>query len=181
MKFRHRKDHDPKGRRGMPAVITTSIHRIRSHLFSLVLLALASCLGAAATHADEAGGGPQNSHATRYGSGWECNRGYKASAQSCVAIEVPANAYLDSNGREWRCDRGYEKASGRCTRIEVPPNGFLGSRGSAWKCNRGHSKVGQSCVATAVPANAHLDFTGGGWNCDPGFQQRGSTCTQGKP
>jgi hypothetical protein len=38
-------------------------------------------------------GMPENSHARSYGSGWECDRGYRAVDEACVAVKVPANAY----------------------------------------------------------------------------------------
>ena len=37
---------------------------------------------------------PANSHARGYGTGWECDYGYRESAGLCAATALPANAYL---------------------------------------------------------------------------------------
>ena len=37
---------------------------------------------------------PENARAKSYGSGWECERGYRKDNGACTAVGVPANAYL---------------------------------------------------------------------------------------
>jgi hypothetical protein len=46
---------------------------------------------------------PENTSTARYGSGWKCDRGYRADTKVCVAIKVPANEYLSdaSHGPGW--------------------------------------------------------------------------------
>ena len=46
---------------------------------------------------------PENASAKKYGSGWECDRGYRASKETCLALKVPKNAHLDYSGNEWKC------------------------------------------------------------------------------
>src|SRR6185295_15699765 len=62
---------------------------------------------------------PQNSHLKSFGSGWECDYGYResAGAGACTSIKVPANGHLTdySTGQGWECDRGYRGAN--CTAI----------------------------------------------------------------
>jgi hypothetical protein len=36
---------------------------------------------------------PENARAKNYGSGWECNRGYRAAGKRCVAVKTPANSF----------------------------------------------------------------------------------------
>jgi len=59
---------------------------------------------------------PDNARAKGYGSGWECERGYREDNGSCAAIGVPANAYLTntSYGGGWECNRPYRKKQGKC-------------------------------------------------------------------
>ena len=52
-------------------------------------------------------GMPENARVKSYGSGWECNRGYREFNGACIAIKVPPNGYLNSSGDGWKCDRGY--------------------------------------------------------------------------
>lgn len=68
---------------------------------------------------------PQNSHKSRYGDRWECNRGFLKENKKCIIIKVPENAYLNSSGGDWRCRRGYKKENLRCLPINVPDNGYL--------------------------------------------------------
>ena len=46
---------------------------------------------------------PINSHATGYGDGWRCDRGFRKINRSCVVVQVPTNAHLDSSGDGWEC------------------------------------------------------------------------------
>jgi len=40
---------------------------------------------------------PDNARATGYGSGWECDRGYRQVKRACAAVKAPANAYLNNS------------------------------------------------------------------------------------
>ena len=88
----------------------------------ILLLALAPSHAVAAPGDGAANAAPPNSHDRRFGTGWECDWGYREVGQTCVAIEVPPNAHLASIGSDWNCDRGYRKADRACERIELPPN-----------------------------------------------------------
>ncbi len=44
-----------------------------------------------------------------YGSGWACERGYRAVDEGCMAVKVPENAHLDDSGNDWDCNRPYRK------------------------------------------------------------------------
>ena len=92
---------------------------------------------------------PANGYLTNvsYGSGWACDRGYRATAQSCLAIVVPMNGYL-----------------------------LDASSGSGWKCHRGYEGVGEACVAVTLPANAHLGYSGNEWDCDPPYRRELDRC-----
>src|SRR5690349_3296388 len=41
---------------------------------------------------------PPNSHARDYGTGWDCNHGYRQDNRTCVRVQVPQNGYLDASG-----------------------------------------------------------------------------------
>lgn len=36
---------------------------------------------------------PEHASAKKYGSGWECDRGYREVKEACIAVKVPTNAY----------------------------------------------------------------------------------------
>ena len=44
---------------------------------------------------------PENARAKSYGSGWECERGYREDNGACTAVRVPANAYLANTSYGW--------------------------------------------------------------------------------
>jgi hypothetical protein len=75
-------------------------------------------------------------------------RGYRATEQACVMIEVPAHAYLTTSGDEWKFDRGFERNDQACVTVRVPDHAvFVGdSYGQKWKCNRGFKMKGDRCV-----------------------------------
>jgi hypothetical protein len=100
--------------------------RNSSHTPLILMLAFALWPGIAAAQGDAAAA-PLNAHMKRYGSGWECDRGYREVNAACAAVEVPPNAYLadSSYGRGWECDRGYRQVNEGCTLVEVPPNAHL--------------------------------------------------------
>ena len=93
---------------------------------------------------------PENGYLTdsAYGSGWQCERGYRAINEICVAIRVPESGYL--------ADAGY---------------------GPGWRCDRGYRAVDEACVAVQVPENAHTDLFGDGWECNRPYRKQQDGCT----
>ena len=77
----------------------------------VLFLALGSSVAPAQ---DDPGEAPPHAHLKRFGGGWECDRGYRKSADSCVTVKVPANAHLNSSGRDWACDPGYRREGVNC-------------------------------------------------------------------
>ena len=63
-------------------------------IFSLFVLALVAVALGVVNAQSGSVRVPDNAHATGYGSGWECDRGFRKTDQACAAIIVPANAYL---------------------------------------------------------------------------------------
>ena len=87
------------------------------YMYPLTLLVL---LAAAPGHAFSQGhsvGIPEHASAKRFGSGWECDRGYRAAREACVALEIPENAHLDYSGNDWECNEPYRKRQDRCARM----------------------------------------------------------------
>jgi hypothetical protein len=123
---------------------------------------------------------PANAHGQRYGSGWECDPGYRKAKQACAAVRVPANAYPTdtSYGTGWECSRGYQEVDKACVFIKVPPNAYLGASGDRWKCDRGYRLTDKACVAISVPANGYLTESsyGSDWQCDRGHRAVGEAC-----
>ncbi|NKB60262.1 MAG: hypothetical protein GKS00_28480 [Alphaproteobacteria bacterium] len=121
---------------------------------------------------------PENAHAKGYGSGWECDRGYRESAGTCLAIKIPENAFStnSSYGTGWECSWGYRQADDRCAAIMIPKNAYLNSFGDKWKCDRGFRVDNETCVALSVPVNAHIDFSGNDWECNRPYRKQRSSC-----
>jgi len=99
---------------------------------------------------------PENAHAKGYGSGWECEQGYREDNGACTAVRVPANAYLTntSYGSGWECNRGFRKENGICAAVKVPVNGYPTNSpyGNGWKCGRGYREVNGACSSIKTPA-----------------------------
>lgn len=124
---------------------------------------------------------PDHATTARYGGGWDCDRGYRETNDSCTAVEPPANAYATNSafGVGWECRRGHRKLDESCVAIDLPTNGYLSAgRGDAWKCARGFRKTGESCISIEVPANGYLSASsyGTGWECERGYQAVDETC-----
>lgn len=123
---------------------------------------------------------PEHASAKKYGSGWECDRGYREINGACAAVKVPANAYPTNvpYGRGWECVRGYRKVDETCAAIKVPPNAYLNSSGDRWKCDRGYRKVDDACIAVKVPANGYFVDSSYevGWKCERGYRAVNETC-----
>jgi hypothetical protein len=49
-----------------------------------------------------------------YGSGWACNRGYRADGGTCIELRLPANAHIDYSGNGWDCNEPYRKRNSEC-------------------------------------------------------------------
>src|SRR5919106_1674712 len=124
---------------------------------------------------------PENAHANSYGSGWQCDYGYRAVDEACVAVQVPENGYLAdfAYGPGWQCDRGYRAVDEACVAVQVPENGYLAdfAYGPGWQCDRGYRAVDGACVAVQVPENAHIDLFGDGWECNPPYRKHQDRCT----
>ena len=122
-------------------------------IYRLLLLAsLATVPGVASA---QGGGGsaeiPENAHANSYRSGWQCDYGYGAVDEVCVAVKVPEHGYLAATayGSGWRCERGYRAVDETCVAVKVPQNGYLADAayGPGWQCERGYRAVDEACVA----------------------------------
>jgi hypothetical protein len=120
---------------------------------------------------------PANARVSRYGGGWECERGYSRARASCVPVEVPSGAFLDEDGHGWRCERGYRKTGESCVAVAVPPNAFLTEQGSGWTCERGFSRSGNTCAPVSVPER--LDPQGGRCPYERGFMKSAASAVRG--
>jgi hypothetical protein len=111
---------------------------------------------------------PDNAHRKNYGSGWECDKGFREEDSSCAAVHVPENAFgtNSSFGLGWECSWGFRQAGQHCVAFRVPENAYLNAFGDKWKCDRGFKARGDRCHKIAIPENAHLDFSGNDWECD---------------
>jgi len=121
---------------------------------------------------------PQNSHKNPYGSGWECNRGFKQVGNECQKVQIPLNAVLDILGHDWECSRGFKNVGNQCVKVILPKNAGLDILGHDWECIRGFQQVGNECQKVLVPANAALDILGHDWECKRGFQRVGNECSK---
>ena len=123
---------------------------------------------------------PDNAHAKNYGSGWECDKGFREKKRECAAIKVPDNAFpTKSNyGQGWECSWGFRQEGALCAVYKIPKNAFLNSFGDKWKCDRGYRARGDECEKIIVPDNAHLDFSGNGWQCNRPFRRFKDKCGQ---
>jgi len=107
------------------------IHKM-FHLTINVLM-LTSALGSGA-FGQSAKPLPANSEAGRYGSDWECKRGFRRQDDSCLEIKLPNHAFLANTtyGKGWECSYGYAEKGGECLAVQVPVNAYLG--GGSWRC-----------------------------------------------
>lgn len=98
----------------------TDIEMRRPYALSIHPLIFLALIAAVPGHAFGQGhsvGIPEHANAKRYGSGWKCDRGYRAAREACVAFKIPENAHLDYSGNDWKCNEPYRKRQGRCARI----------------------------------------------------------------
>src|SRR5437588_567091 len=76
------------------------------------------------------------------GRGWDCDRGYAASGNGCVAVVVPAHAHIDLVGSGWDCDRGYAASGNGCDAVVVPAHAHIDLVGSGWDCDASYKLQG---------------------------------------
>lgn len=121
-----------------------------------------------------------NAHLKGYGSGWECDFGYRERDGLCDAIAVPQNAYVNgrSFGQGWDCNHGYQLREVTCDPVLVPENAYLDASGDGWDCHRGYRKSGNKCFTIDAPKNGYLDSSsyGNGWKCNRGYVTSGNHC-----
>ena len=148
--------------------MSRTVRRRAISIHSLIFLALLAATPSVVFAQSSSVGIPENASAKSYGSGWQCDRGYREADGVCGAIEVPAHAYAfdTSYGRGWECGRGYQEHNETCTAVAVPQNAYLNASGDSWECNRSYLQVGEACAAIEVPANGYLTDTahGSGWS-----------------
>jgi hypothetical protein len=97
----------------------SSMSRIRgsgaiSARFLILLTLMAAAPGAALARGDTVGV-PENARAKNNGSGWKCDRGFRAVNKACVVVEVPVNAHLGYSGNDWKCNRAYRRQQDSCS------------------------------------------------------------------
>jgi hypothetical protein len=125
---------------------------------------------------------PANASAKNYGSGWDCDKGYRKNAGTCSAVSLPANGYLteSATGSGWTCARGYRAVADACAAIVVPENAYLTARtyDSGWECERGYREANGACNIIEIPSNGFLSggSYGQGWECARGFRAAGANC-----
>lgn len=125
---------------------------------------------------------PEHAFLGSSGFDWICERGYRATRDACVAIEVPAFGYLsdDGLGPGWRCARGYVAQGDGCDPIVIPEHAYASNRefGPAWLCDRGFIASDDACAPIILPARAFLDDASSltGWRCERGFAAVDGAC-----
>jgi len=121
---------------------------------------------------------PPNAKVDVYGTGWECERGFRRSGNECLEVKVPANATLDIYGHDWECERGFKRSRNECVAVRVPDNAKIDVYGHDWECERGYRRVGNECPPVKIPANAKLDVYGHDWECERGYRRAGNECLE---
>jgi len=119
---------------------------------------------------------PANAKLNIYGNDWECQRGYRRSANECVAVQLPPNAKLNIYGNDWECQRGFRRSANECLAVQLPPNAKLNIYGNDWDCQRGFRRSANQCVAVQLPPNAKLNIYGNDWECQRGFRRSANEC-----
>ncbi len=124
---------------------------------------------------------PENAHKRSYGDGWECDRSYRASNDTCIAVVVPQNAYptYRNYGSGWECSHGFiEVRETSCAKVFVPEGGYLAPSGTRWNCLRGYRKIDDICQKIVLPPDSYLTNStrGPSWLCNRGFVALGNVC-----
>jgi hypothetical protein len=86
-------------------------------MYSLIFLMLLAAVPGHVLARDPSVAMPEHVGAKRYGTGGECDRGYRAAREDCVPVKIPENADLDYSGTDWECNEPYRKRQGKCARI----------------------------------------------------------------
>ena len=112
-----------------------------SFLSAALLFSVPSTLSQTALNEPSNSKVPDNATAKTYGSGWDCDSGYRQEGSACEAIVVPENAYPTnrSYGSGWSCERGYLAEGPECIAINLPANAYLlndSSRPSFRNCTK---------------------------------------------
>ncbi len=124
---------------------------------------------------------PENASAKSYGSGWDCDIGYRLNGDNCAAVVAPENAYETNRtyGLGWECHHGFRKLDqAACVAVVVPDGGFLDPSGGGWHCLRGFRITDDTCQEVVLPENAYLTDAsyGSAWECDRGFERVDELC-----
>jgi len=88
---------------------------------------------------------PPHTKRQPWGSGWECQRGYRQEGERCIEVDVPPHTFLDSFGHDWECERSYRREGECCVPVQVPEHAYLAYSGHGWACNDGYQRVDQTC------------------------------------
>lgn len=147
---------------------------------SFLLIVLSVLFFSGWAHGED-GAIPENAARAQFGSGWECDQGFRKVGQVCEKVSIPDNAYPTnrSYGSAWSCNRGYRRSGDTCVEVEIPENAYLNSpRGDDWECHRGYRKGELGCEAIIVPENGYLTSStfGIGWKCERGFKKANKSC-----
>ena len=153
-----------------------------SKTVSVLMFASASTLSAASFAQTAPTSIPENSHSKSYGSGWECNLGFRAKDETCFPVIVPDNAHPTNQpwGRGWECLYGFKEVEGlSCIEVVVPKNAFMDADGDRWRCLRQYRAVNEGCQKIALPLHAYLtnENYGSGWLCERGYTDESGKCT----
>lgn len=151
-----------------------------SSLFCLAVSALVTFAGLSAYGQNSDATLPANATSKTYGTGWDCDRGYREADGDCDSIRIPENAIATktSYGRGWVCRWGYRETKETCVAVEVPANAHLNASGVSWDCGRGFREVDGTCVDILVPKNGFLTESnyGSGWECERGYRPVDGNC-----
>jgi CheY-like chemotaxis protein len=123
---------------------------------------------------------PANAVASRYGEGWQCQRGHERVDKVCNPIQVPEHAFLNFSGESWQCQRNFVRKGQACVPVRVPPAPMRTTLPTvtAGAGDRGYQERDGACMKVAVPSNAYLvsSVYGRGWECGRGFRRQDMKC-----
>lgn len=127
---------------------------------------------------------PSNAHLTYSGNSWDCNRGFKRSAdgKNCEEIKIPGNAAANFIG-SFNCNSGYKKDGDFCVKAKEIENGKFYETGADFYCLNGYERNEdlRTCGKISIPANAREDSSSlDGWRCFSGYIKEGSECKEFK-
>jgi hypothetical protein len=120
---------------------------------------------------------PANATLNVYGNDWVCIRGFRRTANECVAVTMPSNAVLNVYGNDWVCARGYRRSGNECIAVALPRNAQLNVYGNDWVCSRGYRRGNNECIEIELPRNAQVNVYGNDWVCSRGYRRAGNECS----